>query len=124
MPPATKRRTETRIPLSKTDLVSCFHAGSDRSGKPDFTKDRAELHAWKDEGRGFFVDHGLNFQMLSAQPVERGISSDAAAVPFSRIQDKLRKPTSINYPIPAVVDHRLRWFGRFMIPEPEKAECW
>jgi hypothetical protein len=88
-------------------------------------KDRDELRLWRDEGKGFFVDHGKNFQMASFMaPQERGISSDAAAVPFSRVQDKLRKPTPIHYPIPAMGDHRLRWMYSFMIPEPSKAESY
>lgn len=125
MPPAIKRRTQGRIPLPKTDLVPCFHAGSDRTRTPDFTKERADLHAWKEEGRGYFADHGTTFQMLSAvMSVERGISSNAAAIPFSPVQNKMRKPHPLNYPIPAVMDHRLRWLSRFMIPEQTKAECY
>jgi hypothetical protein len=41
-----------RIPLPRTDLVPCFNVGSERTGKPEFLKARADLHVWKDEGRG------------------------------------------------------------------------
>jgi hypothetical protein len=116
--PTGKQRAHPtgRIPLSQ-NLVPCFYAGSDRAGKPDFTKDQAELRAWKSEGRGFFVDHGRAFQMTRTVDltVDRGASSKTAAVPFSRVQNKLQRPSVANYPIPAVGDHRLSWRYAFMV---------
>ena len=40
---------------------------------------------------------------------------------FVRIQNKLKKPERINYPIPALGDHRIRWMLRFMTPETAEA---
>jgi hypothetical protein len=126
VPPANKRRNLKGIPLPQNNLVPCYYAGSDCSGAPDFEKDRAELRAWRDEGRGFFVCHGRAFQMTRNVAIpERGVSSKAAAVAFSRVQNRLQKPSVVNYPIPAVADHRLRWLYRFMTSsKPQPAEAY
>jgi hypothetical protein len=44
--------------------------------------------------------------------------------PFSRVQNKMLKPETINYPIPALGDHRMRWQASFMVPESRKATCY
>jgi hypothetical protein len=49
------------------------------------------------------------------------VSSFASLVPFGRVYDKLLQPPSVNYPVPAYGDHRLRWMNRFIDTAPR--EC-
>lgn len=83
---------------------------------------RADLRAWKDEGRGFFCDHGKHFQMVNEPMPE--LLGHGNLIPFGHIPSKILKPKPVNYPIPAVGDHRLRWFNSFMLPENVKSECY
>ena len=101
--------------MSQT-LVPCFHFGSNPSGDPDFLEEREKLRLWKNENRGLFIHHGKAFQMTrTVEEGDRGASSKTAAVPFSRVQNKLQRPSVANYPIPAVGDHRLSWRYAFMV---------
>jgi len=45
-------------------------------------------------------------------------------LPFAKSQSKLRAPDSINYPIPAACDHRLRWLNSFMSKEKPQPEVY
>jgi hypothetical protein len=96
--------------LPKTDEVGCFHAGSSQSEGADFVISRETAHEWKDEGKGYFCCHGQSFQLVSALPAP----ANHKPFPPARVPSKLIAPGIPNYPIPAVVDHRLRWQLSFM----------
>jgi hypothetical protein len=106
--------------------VNCFNVGSSWNDGPDFTAERSQLWAWRDEGRGHFCLNGTSFQMdrlVSKEEVES--IGRGNIVPFgSRPQNKMLKPKPIHYPVPALGDHRLRWQLSFMIPETRKAEAY
>ena len=105
--------------MPKDDIVGCFHPGSSRADGPDFVASRATVRIWKDEGKGYFVSHGKFFQLVAViiDKVSDWLGR-GNLVPFSRTQKRIGdlhlRPASINYPIPAVADHRLRWQSRFM----------
>jgi len=103
--------------LPKSDVVSCFHPGSSQKGEPDFTATRGQLWLWRDAGVGHFCQNGTMFQM-DRTPTE---DEEKMVASFVRIQNKLKKPERINYPIPALGDHRIRWMLRFMTPETAEA---
>jgi len=119
--------TPQEIPLSETNLVPCLYPGSPREGDPDFMAERETVRAWKKEGKGYFIAHGRIFQLITAVIHSfKELLGKGNIVPFSRAQKRVGnlhlRPERINYPIPALGDHRLRWHNSFMIPETAKAE--
>lgn len=110
-----KKHAPLGIPLPKSDLVGCFFAGSSREHGPDFTELRETVRTWLDAGQGYFVSHGKYFQILGTViDPQKELLGHSNLIPFSRVPNRMRKPESINYPIPAYGDHRLRWHHAFM----------
>ena len=106
--------------MPKDDLVGCFRSGSSQSDAPDSVITRETARLWRDEGRGHFCRNGTMFQ-LDRQVV---VDEELLVRSFVRVQDKLRKPKPLHYPIPALADHRIRWLLSFMTPEQKKLECF
>ena len=76
---------------------------------------REVVRGWRDEGRGHFCRNGTKFQMDAAAVADEtfmlGVNN---LIPFGHVPSRIQKPKSINYPIPACGDHRLRWHYSFM----------
>jgi hypothetical protein len=96
-----------------------------RAGLPLCRKSRSYIEHLLVSGRAYQVDPNnlkAGVQLFSAgmPPAGQDIIKTLGGsnlLPFSRIQDPMQHPHSVNYPIPAVGDHRLRWHYSFMTGE-------
>jgi len=51
------------------------------------------------------------------EPEPENVRESAAATPFSKVPNPLRKPSALHYQVPACGDHRVSWLNRFMLPQ-------
>ena len=103
---------------SSTQLVPCFRAGSPQRGTPHEFIERGVARRLRDEGAGYFADSGRVFQLVAPLvPEPENVRESAAAIPFSKVPNPLRKPSALHYQVPACGDHRVSWLNRFMLPQ-------
>jgi hypothetical protein len=68
------------------------------------------------EGRFFTLPDGRRAVMLyPSREVAQERSARNAVLVIARVLDPRQHPPRLHYPVPAVVDHRLRWHNRFLI---------
>jgi hypothetical protein len=111
--------------MASSDVVPCFYTGQDKSTKPVMSVSRVEARVFKTQGRGRFDDNGKIFRFFEAvrKALWDGPFGIGNVLPFTRVQNKLRAPDSINYPIPCAGAHtrmlqvRLVNFVPELVPE-------
>ena len=110
--------------MASSDVVRCFYTGQDsRCTKPVMLVSRNEAREFKLQGRGRFDDNGkiFRFSQMVRKVLWDGPFGIGNVLPFTRVQNKLRAPDSINYPIPCVGAHSRMLQVRLVNYVPELA---